>query len=156
VIVSSRRAFTALAVGLAIVATSSCGSYEARDEAEGFVERYFTATGGDDVVAALAFYSPKFFAGTPRDQWLSTLQGVRDRCGTPTSHSLKGWTATNLIGTESGSTVTLTYDVRYASCRLSETLVVFRPEGGEDKILRHLIKLEGPMPDKTNPAGTSS
>jgi hypothetical protein len=60
-----------------------------------------------------------------------------------------------LVGTESGSTVSLTYDVKYASCRVSETLVVVKPDGGEDKILRHLMKLEGSTPDK-NPAGTST
>jgi hypothetical protein len=152
---SPRRACTALAAALAIIATSSCGTYVARDEAESFVERYFTARSGDDLTAVLPFYSARFFAGTPREQWLSSLQVVHDRCGTPTSHSLKSWTATNLVGTESGSTVTLTYDVKYASCRVSETLVVFRPDGGEDKILRHLMKLEGSMPDK-NPAGTST
>jgi hypothetical protein len=150
---SPGRAFTALA--LAIIATSSCGTYEARDEAQQFVERYFTVRSGDDLAAALPFYSAKFFAGTPRERWLSSLQLVHDRCGTPTSHSLTGWTATNLVGTESGSTVTLTYDVRYASCRLSEILVVFKPDGGEDQILRHLMKLEGPTPDK-NSAGTST
>jgi hypothetical protein len=149
------RAFTALAAALAIIATSSCGTYAARDEAESFAERYFAARSGDDLAAVLPFYSARFFAGTPREQWLSSLQVVHDRCGTPTSHSLTGWTATNLVGTESGSTVTLTYDVRYASCRVSETLVVFKPDGGEDKILRHLMKLEGSTPDK-NPAGTST
>jgi hypothetical protein len=151
---SARRAFTALAAALAFIATSACGTYAARDEAEGLAERYFAARGGDDLAAVLPFYSAKFFAGTPRDAWLSSLQAVRDRCGTPASHSLKGWTATNLVGAESGSTVSLTYDVRYASCRMSETLVVFKPEGGEEKILRHLMKLEGGMPD--NPAGTST
>lgn len=152
---SPGRALTALAAALAILGASSCGTYEARNEAQQFVERYFTVRSGDDLAAVLPFYSPKFFAGTPREQWLSSLQLVHDRCGTPTSHSLKGWTATNLLSTESGSTVTLTYDVRYASCRMSETLVVFKPDGGEDKILRHLMKLEGPTPDK-NPAGTST
>ena len=152
---SRHRAITALAAALAIIATVSCGTYAARDEAQQFAERYFTARSGDDVAAALAFYSPKFFAGTPRDEWQATLQGLRERCGTPTSHSLTGWTAATSLGTESGSTVTLTYDVRYASCRMSETLVVFKPQGGEDKILRHLMKLEGAMPDK-NPLGTST
>ncbi len=148
------RAFTALAAALASIVTSSCGTYEARDEAQQFAERYFTARNGDDLAAVLPFYSAKFFAGTPREEWLSSLQVIHDRCGTPASHALKGWTATNLVGTESGSTVTLTYDVKYASCRMSETLVVFKPEGGEDKILRHIMKFEGATPD--NPAGTST
>jgi len=138
-----------------MIASASCGTYAARDEAESFVERYFTARSGDDLAAALPFYSAKFFAGTPREQWLSSLQALRDRCGTPASHALKGWTATNRVGTESGSTVSLTYDVKYASCRMSETLVVFKPEGGEDKILRHLMKLEEPALDR-NSAGTST
>jgi hypothetical protein len=138
-----------------MIASASCGTYAARDEAQQFAERYFAARSGDDLAAALPFYSEKFFAGTPREQWLSSLQAVRDRCGTPASHALKGWTATNRVGTESGSTVSLTYDVKYASCRMSETLVVFKPEGGEEKILRHLMKLEEPTPDR-NSAGTST
>lgn len=151
----ARRAITALALGLAMIAASSCGTYAARDEAESLVERYFTARSGDDTAAALSFYSPKFFAGTPRNQWQATLQGLRDRCGTPTSHTLRGWTASNRVGTESGATVSLTYDVKYASCRLSETLVVFKPEGGENQILRHIMKLGGPIPAR-GPAGTST
>jgi hypothetical protein len=152
---SARRAITALAAALAIIATASCGTYAARDEAESFAERYFTARSGDDMAAALSFYSPKFFAGTPRDQWQATLQNLRDRCGTPTAHSLKGWTATNRVGTQSGATVSLTYDVKYASCQLSETLVVFKPQGGENQILRHIMKLGGPLPDKGS-GGTST
>jgi hypothetical protein len=62
---------------------------------------------------------------------------------------------TDQVGPASGSTTTLTYDVKYASCHLTETLVVSRPEGGEDKIIRHILKLEGAMPDKAGSAGTS-
>src|SRR4029077_8492675 len=78
VVMSRHRAITALAAALAIIATVSCGTYAARDEAQQYAERYFTARSGDDVAAALAFYSPKFFAGTPRDEWQATLQGLRE------------------------------------------------------------------------------
>ena len=149
----SIRALLILPLGLAIAAASSCGFYEGRNDAEAFAERYFAALNGDDVTRALAFYSSKFFEGTPRDQWLATLQGVRERCGMPGSHTLENWVVTNHLGTDSGSSATLVYDVRYASCRLSETMVVFKPEGGEDKIVRHILKLEGAAPDKRMPAG---
>jgi hypothetical protein len=141
-------------LGLAIAAASACGFYASRNEAEAFAERYFAALNGADVTGALAFYSPGFFEGTPRDQWLATLQGVRERCGMPTSHSLENWVVTDHLGTDSGSSATLVYDVKYASCRLSETLVVFKPEGGEDKIVRHVLKLEGAAPDSSKAAGT--
>jgi hypothetical protein len=150
------RAFLILSLALAMAAASACGSYASRNDAEAFAERYFAALQGGDVSGALALYSPKFFEGTPRGEWLATLQGVRERCGMPTSHSLENWVVTNRIGTDSGSSATLVYDVKYASCRLSETLVVFKPEGGEDKILRHILKLEGAAPDKRMPAGTST
>jgi hypothetical protein len=148
------RTLLLLCLGLAIAETSACGLYASRNDAEAFAERYFAALNDADVTGALAFYSPRFFAGTPRDQWLATLQGVRERCGMPTSHSLENWVVTNHFGTDSGSSATLVYDVKYASCRLSETLVVFKPEGGEDKIVRHILKLEGAAPDKRQPAGT--
>jgi hypothetical protein len=62
---------------------------------------------------------------------------------------------TDQVGAASGSTTTLTYEVKYASCRVSETLVVSRPEGGEDKIIRHTLKLEATTPDAAGSAGTS-
>jgi hypothetical protein len=151
---SAIRTLLLFCLGLAIAAASACGFYASRNEAEAFAERYFAALNDADVTGALAFYSPRFFAGTPRDQWLATLQGVRERCGMPTSHSLENWVVTNHFGADSGSSATLVYDVKYASCRLSETLVVFKPEGGEDKIVRHILKLEGAAPDKREPAGT--
>ncbi|GAC1451538.1 MAG: hypothetical protein PVS2B3_00760 [Steroidobacteraceae bacterium] len=149
------RALSAFAVGLALIASPSCGTFEARDAAEKLIERYFAARSGDDLTAVLSFYSPRFFAGTPREQWLASLQAVQDRCGKPASHALKGWTAANRGGADSGATVTMTYDVSYASCQLSETLVVFEPEGGEIQILRHVMKLREPPPDQ-RPAGTST
>ena len=152
---SPKRALKVLAVGLAVVVAAACDFSGNREDAEAFAERYFAAMRSDDVAGALAFYSPKFFDGTPRDQWLATLRNLRERCGTPTSHSLTNWMVTDQVGAASGSTTTLTYDVKYASCRLSETLVVSRPEGGEDKIIRHIVKLEGTMPDKAGSAGTS-
>jgi hypothetical protein len=152
---SPNRALKVLAVGLAVISAAACDFSESRDDGEAFAERYFTAMQGDDVAGALALYSPKFFDGTPRDQWLATLRNLRERCGTPTSHALKNWMVTDQVGPASGSTTTLTYDVKYASCHLTETLVVSRPEGGEDKIIRHILKLEGTMPDKAGSAGTS-
>jgi len=148
------RTLLLLCLGVAIATASACGFYASRNEAQAFAERYFTALNGADVTPALALYSPRFFEGTPRDQWLATLQGVRERCGMPTSHSLENWVVTNHLGTDSGSSATLVYDVKYASCRLSETLVVFKPDGGEDKIVRHILKLEEAAPDKSEPAGT--
>jgi hypothetical protein len=140
---------------MAMLAASACDFSESRQDAEAFAERYFAARSADDASGALAFYSPKFFAGTPRDQWLATLQGVRERCGTLRSHALKNWMVTNQVGTQSGSTTTLIYDVNYTSCRLTETMVVSRPDGGEDKIIRHVLKVEGQMPQNSNPAGTT-
>jgi hypothetical protein len=152
---SAHRVLKILAVGLAVVLAAACDFSRNREDAEAYAERYFAARQGDDVADALAFYSPKFFDGTPRDQWLATLRNLRDRCGTPTSHSLKNWMVTDQVGAASGSTTTLTYEVKYASCRVSETLVVSRPEGGEDKIIRHTLKLEATTPDTAGSAGTS-
>ncbi len=149
------RVLRFLAVGLAVISAAACGFSKSRDDGEAFAERYFTAMNSDDVAGALALYSPKFFDSTPREQWLATLRNLRERCGTPTSHALKNWMVTDRVGTASGSTTTLTYDVTYSSCRLTETLVVSRPEGGEDKIIRHVLKLEGTMPDKAGSGGTS-
>jgi hypothetical protein len=136
------------------VSATACGVSASRDDGEAFAERYFTAMKSDDVAGALALYSPKFFDGTPRDQWLATLKNLRERCGMPASHTLKNWMVTNTVGTNGGSNTTLVYDVKYTSCRLTETLVVSRPEDGDDKIIRHVLKLEGAMPDKAGSAGT--
>ena len=152
---SANRVFKVIGVGLVIVAASACDFSESRDDGEAFAERYFAAMSSDDLTGALALYSPRFFDGTPRDQWLATLKNLRERCGLPASHTLKTWMVTNTVGTNGGSNTTLVYDVKYSSCRLTETLVVSKPDSGEDKIIRHVLKLEGAMPDKAGSAGTS-
>ena len=137
---------------LLAVTVSSCGFSQEKETAAAFVDAYFKAATATNVSAVLPFYSQQFFAVTPRATWIRTLQDMRGRCGSPTSHSLKGWRIDNGIGTESGSTADLVYDVRYVRCELTETISVFRTADGAQKILGHILKVEHASPSAPSSA----
>ena len=149
-----RLASHALVTVTLAAALSACGFAEDKADAVGVADRYFAAMAGQDASAALALYAPRFFEVTPRDEWLKTLSDVRARCGASQSHSLTNWNVSNRIGTDSGSTVTLVYDVEYAQCGMEETISTFRPEGGQRAIIGHHFKLKRSAPEKPANVGT--
>ena len=125
---------------------SACDFAEDKDAAAGWAERYFAAATGSEISAVLPLYSPRFFAVTPRETWLGTLQQLRDRCGTPSTHQLKNWTVTHHVGVNAGTTVKLIYDVKYERCRITETLVVFSPPEGGFSIVGHFFQVTQAAP----------
>lgn len=144
---------SALVVLAALLA--SCGFSENKVDAERLVDHYFEVVAGPDVAAALSLYSPQFFEVTPRDNWANTLKQIRDRCGTPKSHTLKTWSVNSRFGTNGGSSATLVYDVEYTQCHMSETITTFRPDGGERKIIGHYFKADDLRPNRTDKTTTT-
>ncbi|MGO9804578.1 MAG: hypothetical protein ACLPQ6_00240 [Steroidobacteraceae bacterium] len=138
------RAF--LPAACAVMVLCSCDFTQDKDAAAAYAERYFAAATLEDVAAVLPLYSPRFFSVTPRETWLDTLQHLRDRCGTPTAHTLANWVVTHNVGTNAGTTVRLIYDVRRERCRTTETLVIFRPPDGGFSIIGHFFQMNGPAP----------
>ena len=114
-----------------------CSFSADKKEAEGLAEQYFADIRGSDFEGALALYSPRFFAVTSREQWLLFLKEQRSRCGTPKTHTLTNWNVFSSFGINSGTRTTLTYEVEYSSCRVSESLTTFKPSGGKIQIQGH-------------------
>jgi hypothetical protein len=130
-------------------ALSACGFAQDKADAAAYAERYFAAATQDELSAVLPLYSPRFFAATPRETWLETLQQMRDRCGTPSVHKLDNWLVTHNFGKDAGTTVKLLYDVKYERCRLTETLVIFKPPDAGFGIIGHSFHM-----NQTAPAGS--
>jgi Protein of unknown function (DUF4019) len=130
-------------------ALSACDLLQDKEDATACAERYFAAADHGEVSAVLSLYSPRFFAATPRETWLEALQQVRDRCGTPSTHKLDNWSVTHNVGANAGTTVKLLYEVRYQRCRMTETLVIFRPPDEGFSIIGHNFHV-----DQAAPAGS--
>lgn len=136
------RAIQVAAIVGALSAVIGCSFAGDRKEAEQLAEQYFAKMQGGDVEGALSFYSPRFYKATSRIEWLAFLQDQRARCGVPKTHSLKTWTVFSSIGRNAGTRTTLVYDVQYTSCRMSEKMTIFKPDGGEIRIDGHFLKPE--------------
>jgi len=119
---------------------AACGFSADRKEAEQLAERYFADIQAADFEGALSLYSPRFYEVTTRAEWLGFLQDQRARCGAPTAHSLAKWNVFSSFGTNSGTRTTLVYDVQYSTCRMSETMTIFKPSAGKIQIQGHFMK----------------
>jgi hypothetical protein len=150
-----RRARVIL-VAVTVSATAACGLTEGRQEAEAVADRYFAAIGAGDITGALSLYSERFYKVTPREKWLEWLNDVRARCGAPKSHSQTNWKVMSSVGSNGGTRVTLVYDVRYASCSVSETMMIFKPRGGEMQIEGHFQKADPVDPGGAEPRETKA
>jgi hypothetical protein len=122
-----------------LCATLGCGFSRDKKEAEQLADQYFSKLRGGDVEGVLPFYSARFYEATSRPDWHAILESQRARCGTPKSHTLASWNVFSSFGTNSGVRTTLVYDVQYASCRMSEKMIVFKPSGGEIQIQGHAL-----------------
>ena len=149
----AKRALRRRAIHVRVLATlacaalfCSCGFLDDRDEAVKLANRYFDLVVAGDTAATAALYAPRFFEATSREKWASILAEVRQRCGTPKSHTLKNWNANSQIGTNAGSYATVIFDVEYTQCHIEETILTFRPDDGERKILGHHFQFQdGPI-----------
>jgi hypothetical protein len=130
-----------------LIAVSSCGVTEVRDEAKDLADRYFAASEKGDYESILSLYSPMFLATTSRENTRSFLVNVHNRCGVPMSHTLQNWRVFSDFS--SGSTqVDLLYDVSYSRCRMSERILVLRPSGGKAQILGHHLNVTSESPSQ--------
>jgi hypothetical protein len=127
---------------------AGCGFTEGRKEAEQLAEQYFVKARADDLDGMMSLYSPRFFAVTSRDHWREILEEQRSRCGTPQSHALISWKVLSSVGSNAGVRTTLVYDVKYSSCQVAETLIIFKPSGGENQIQGHFFRQKENDPGK--------
>ena len=132
-----------------LCALMGCGFSQGKKEAEALADQYFSKMQGGDIEGALSLYSAGFYEVTSRAEWMTLLENQRDRCGAPKTHTLVSWNVFNSFGTHAGTRTTLVYDVEYTSCRMSEKMIIFKPDDGVIRIQGHLLKKEpGKQEDK--------
>jgi hypothetical protein len=127
-----------VAIMLAVLCAACSFSGDKR-EAEQLAEQYFAKMQGGDVEGVLSLYSARFYEATSRTDWLGVLESQRARCGTPKTHTLVEWNVFSSFGKNGGVRTTLTYDVQYTSCRMSEKMIIFKPDGGVIQIQGHFL-----------------
>jgi hypothetical protein len=122
----------------ALILLAGCGAAEATREAQALADRLFQARGNGSGEAALAFYGDPFFAATPKDDWVRLTANLDRKLGRPESHSLEGWyVSVNRSAGVSGTYVTHNSRVHYAKADGVETIVVWKPRGGQVEIVGH-------------------
>lgn len=132
-----------LAIGF-IGIVFGCGIGEDKTAAETIVINVLEDIKLRDIDEALTFYSPQFFQQTSKEEWKSLLQRLSEKLGKLESYKLLTWHVTKQVHTSgSGTYLTLQYEVQYSKYPATETLTVFKPIGGEYRILGHYINSVG-------------
>jgi hypothetical protein len=135
---------------------AACSFSADRKDAEALAERYFSAMQRRDIAGVLSLYSSRFYGATSRGDWLAFLNDLHARCGAPKSHSLATWTVLSSFGVNAGTRTTLLYDVQYSSCRMSEKMMVFKPDGGQIQIEAHFLTPKVPAPEDKGSVQTTA
>jgi hypothetical protein len=134
--VGSHARTVRLATGVLLALLASCDLAGPREAGKAVAERYFAAVAAENYDAALALYSAKLLAATPRGQLREQLEQLHERCGIPGPHKLRTWSASSNFSNGSWQT-TLVYEVSYTKCRVVETLTVVGSKHGETTIDGH-------------------
>ncbi len=134
------RALLLLALALA-----GCGDGDREARARAAAEGYLQAVKEKDPDRAMAFFAKSYFETRSTAGWKADLRLITSRLGALQSYSLKGWTwRTDFVPPDSGTHVTLRYEVKYAKHTATETFVVFKPFArGEHRIVGHTIASKG-------------
>lgn len=134
---------------LLALAVMGCGAPDKEVRARGAAEGYLQALKDKDPDKALTFFAKTYFDTRSAAGWKADLRLIAARLGAVHSYSLKRWNwRTDFIPPDSGTHVTLEYEVGYAKHRATETFVVFKPFArGEYKIVGHAIASEGLIRD---------
>jgi hypothetical protein len=130
---------------LALTLLVGCGTAEREADARQAAEAYFQAVKDRNPDRAVSFYAKRFFETRSPEGWKQDLKLIAERLGTLQSHSLKSWSSrTDFVPPDSGSYVTLHYEVKYARHTATETLTLHKPFArGEYRIVDHRISSEG-------------
>ena len=100
------------------------------------VDKYYQAYTQKNWESALSFYSPEFFAKTPKEQWLQTLPVVRDRLGSYQSSQQTGW---RYQADANGGFIALSFQVAYEKGQATETFTLRSTADGRMVIVGHTI-----------------
>ena len=134
-----------LAVALTLTLLTGCGTADRDAQARRATEAYLEAVKNGDRDRAMGFYAKRYFETRSAEGWKQDLRLIIDRLGSLQSYTLKSRTArTDFVPPDSGSYVTLTYEVKYARHAATEIFTVHKPFArGEFRIVDHRISSGG-------------
>ena len=130
---------------LVLLALAGCGAGDREARARSAAEGYLQAVKDKNPDRAMTFFARTFFETRSPAGWKADLRLITTRLGALQTYSLKNWTwRTDFIPPDSGTHVTLEYDVKYAKHTATETFVVYKPLArGEYRIVGHKIASKG-------------
>ena len=130
---------------LVLLALAGCGAGDKEARARAAAEGYLQAVKDKNPDRAMTFFARTFFETRSPAGWKADLRIITARLGALQAYSLKNWTwRTDFVPPDSGTHVTLEYDVKYAKHTATETFVVYKPVArGEYRIVGHKIVSRG-------------
>ena len=130
---------------LVLLALAGCGAGDKEARSRAAAEGYLQAMKDKNPDRAMTFFARTFFETRSPAGWKADLRIITARLGVVQAYSLKNWTwRTDFVPPDSGTHVTLHYEVKYAKHPATETFVVYKPfVRGEYKIVGHTIASRG-------------
>ena len=126
---------------------AGCGAGDKQARARAVAEGYLQAVKDKDPNKAMTFFAKAYFETRSPAGWKADLRLITSRLGPLQSYSLRSWSwRTDFVPPDSGTHVTLQYNVKYAKHSAVETFIMLKPfTRNEYKIVSHSIASEGLM-----------
>lgn len=130
---------------LVLLTLAGCGAGDKEARARAAAEGYLQALKDKDPDRAMTFFARTYFETRPPAGWKADLRLIMARLGTLQAYSLKNWRwRTGFVPPDSGTHVTLEYEVKYTKHTATETFTVYKPLArGEYQIVGHKIASKG-------------
>ncbi len=130
-----------------LLTIAGCGAEDKQAKARAVAEGYLQAVKDKDPDKAMTFFAKTYFETRGRAGWKADLRLITTRLGALQSYSFRSWSwRTDFVPPDSGSHVTLQYNVKYTKHSAVETFIVLKPFARHDyKIVSHSIASEGLM-----------
>ena len=124
---------------------AGCGAEEKKARASAVAEGYLKAVKDKDLDKAMSFFAKAYFETRSPTGWKADQRLNTTRLGPLQSYSLTSWSwRTDFVPPDSGTHVTLEYDVKYAKHSAVESFLLLKPfTRHEYKIMSHSIASEG-------------
>ncbi|MEK6665390.1 MAG: hypothetical protein AABZ20_03075 [candidate division NC10 bacterium] len=130
---------------LVLLTLAGCGAGDKEARARAAAEGYLQALKDKDPDRAMTFFARTYFETRSPAGWKADLRLITARLGALQAYSLKNWNwRTNFVPPDSGTHVTLEYEVKYAKHPATETFVVYKPLARREyRIVGHKIASKG-------------
>jgi hypothetical protein len=131
---------------------TGCGGESSGASPNEMLDQFFSASATNGFEHVVKLYGDEFFAKTPKETWLNTLESAHAKLGPYKSHQIVDWRSDSRIGTGvDGTTVQIRCVVTYSNHLANEAFRLFRASGGEYRIIGHHIDSEA-FSEKSVPA----